>query len=410
MKVESIKIKNFKAISEESLQINGNNVYVLGPNGIGKSSFLDAIFKVISGKDLPSKLTKEGEKKGSIEIDLGGIIVKAHYNEKNEKVSLSLESKEGAEYKSPRKMLDQLAGIVDFDVNEFFNLAPKKQVDFIKNLVGIDFTDVDEEYQKIFQEKTFVNGKVKELEAQQVFVDKNLSTEKIDISELTSELKKAHEHNNKIEAKTNEHLNILTEVNDIDAEIERLKVKRDELMKKADVIEGELIFESEISTEDIQNRINAAIDLNSKIETNNKAFEKRKDLETLLKKQEELNNKLQEIDELKRRVISESKLPVTGLTFDTDQLYYNGLPFEKAQINTAQQIIIGLQINLALLKEIKIARFDGSLLDNSNLAIVEQWAKDNGLQLFVEFVERNTDKLKIEIKENDSELIHTKQP
>ena len=42
MKIESVEIKNFKAISSEKINIKGSNVYVLGKNGVGKSSFLDA--------------------------------------------------------------------------------------------------------------------------------------------------------------------------------------------------------------------------------------------------------------------------------------------------------------------------------------------------------------------------------
>jgi len=64
MKIESIEIKNFKSIAHERIDIKGSNVYVLGKNGVGKSSFLDAIFKIINGKDLPAKLVKEGQEKG----------------------------------------------------------------------------------------------------------------------------------------------------------------------------------------------------------------------------------------------------------------------------------------------------------------------------------------------------------
>ncbi len=116
MKVENITIKNFKAILSESLEINGNNVYVFGKNAVGKSSFIDAIFKIISGKDLPAKPTTAGEDRGYVKIDIGKYILNATYNSKNEKISLAIESKEGATYKSPRTMLDELAGVIDFNI------------------------------------------------------------------------------------------------------------------------------------------------------------------------------------------------------------------------------------------------------------------------------------------------------
>jgi len=399
MKVESIKIKNFKAIASEDLKINGNNVYVLGKNGVGKSSFIDAIFKIISGKDLPSKLTKNEAMNGFVEIDLGKFKVKATFNEKNEKVSLSIESKDGALYKSPRTMLDESAGIIDFDLNSFFSLSPKKQVDFIKQLIGIDFTDLDEDYKKYFDERTFTNRKVKELEAQQFFFDKN-KIKPVDITEMQKKIQSANDSNNKIKEVTDRIAEREKRESEIIAEIKKLNKQVSEIKDKNKQALEWLASNEEEDIKVIQTEFNQAIEDNKEIEKNIKGLKLSNKLADIMKIQEDLNINLQSIDETKRRIITEATMPVEGLSFDDNQLYYNELPFEKSQINTAQQIIVGLQINLHLLKEIKIARFDGSLLDNENMALVEAWAKENGLQLFVEFVERNTEGLVIEIKED----------
>ncbi len=154
-----------------------------------------------------------------------------------------------------------------------------------------------------------------------------------------------------------------------------------------------------IDIDEKQKSFDDAIDFNKEVEKTITGLKLFKDFKDAMAQQEELNNTIKSIEQTKLRIISEAKIPVPGLTFDESTLYYNGLPFEKSQINTAQQIIVGLQINLALLKDIKIARFDGSLLDNENISIVETWAKENDLQLFVEFVDRNEEGLRIEIKE-----------
>lgn len=397
MKVESIRIKNFKAISEENLEINGNNVYVLGKNGLGKSSFLDAIFKVISGKDLPTKLTKNDAKNGFVEIDLGELKVKATFNEKNEKIALTIENKDGAQYKSPRTMLDELSGVVDFDLNSFFNLTPKKQVDFIKELVGIDFTDLDADYKENFDQRTFVNKQVKELETKQILFDVKKSEPK-DIKELQAEIQTANETNNKIKDVVERRNERAKKIVALQNELKELELQNKKATEWLDANEVVVIAEKQKAFDD-------ALEFNKEVENTTKGLRLAKELKTALSEQEELNNILKSIEETKLRVISEAKMPVPGLTFDENSLYYNGLPFEKSQINTAQQIIVGLQINLALLKDIKIARFDGSLLDNDNIAIVEKWAKENELQLFVEFVDRNTESLKIEIREESNQPV-----
>jgi recombinational DNA repair ATPase RecF len=391
MKVESIKIKNFKAISEENLEINGNNVYLLGQNGVGKTSFIDAIFKVISGKELPTKLTKNDAKNGYVEIDLGQFMVKATFNDKHEKVNLSIESKEGALYKSPRTMLDEVAGVIDFNITDFFNMQPKKQVDFIKQLVGIDFTDIDDQYKEHFQERAYVNKQVKELEAKQVTFDAS-KIETIPIEEVQEKIRLATESNLKIQQIKTRSEERIKKIADLKAQ---LAIEEDLQIKAVDWLEKN----ESIDLTELNMSITEAVDHNKKVEETKAAMKLKKEFNEALKKQEELNDTLKSIEEAKKRIISEAKMPVPGLEFDENQLYYNSLPFEKSQINTAQQIIVGLQINLALLKDIKIARFDGSLLDNKNIAQVEAWAKENGLQLFVEFVDRNTENLKIEIKE-----------
>jgi recombinational DNA repair ATPase RecF len=422
MKIEKIHIRNFKAIEEEELILNGNNVYVLGKNAVGKSSFIDAIFKIISGNDLPPQPTKQGEDRGYVQIDLGEYILNATFNSKNEKVSLSIESKEGAVFKSPRKMLNELAGVVDFNINDFFVMQPKDQINFIKKLVGIDFSDLDEEYKEAFEKRTYLNKKVKELKAQQTFFDKKKVIEK-PIDTLQAQVKEIGEKNQQIskietaiKSKRSRQETIVLERNqntiNYEAELQRIKdqyldnqnkliAEMALLVQEIDKGQSWLIKNKIVSIDTIQQEINDAIDFNKEVAINLLAQKKFKELTDAQNSANVADDKVREITETKSRIISEAKLPVPGLTFDDSQLYYNGLPFERNQINTAQQIIIGLQLNLALLNEIKIARFDGSLLDNENLALVEAWAAEEGLQLFVEFVDRNEENLKIEIQESN---------
>lgn len=397
MKVESIEIKNFKAIAEENLTLNGNNVYVLGQNGVGKTSFIDAIFKIISGK-YPVKPTKLNSKKGHIEIDLGECVVKALFSEGNEKVELSIFGKDGKPLKKPRTTLDEFAGIVDFDITEFFNKRPKEQVDFIKQLVGIDFSDLDDKYTELYNRRTYINSRIKELEPQQTPFDKS-KTEPTDITELQSKLQKSNDDNSKVKEVKSRQTERSSRITSIKTQIESLQNELTELEEKQKQSATWLTKNTEIDITAIQAELNQALEHNKEVANTVKASKLKEEFEKALTEQKVLNDDIETINETKKRIISESNIPVDGMTFDDDQLYLDGLPFEKSQINTARLIIAGLQINLALLKDIKIARFDGSLLDNKNIGEVEKWAKENGLQLFVEFVDRNEEGLKIEIKE-----------
>lgn len=404
MRIEGIEIKNFKAIRAENLELHGRNVYVIGKNGKGKTSFLDAIFKTLYNEDFPPNPLTTGERKGAVKIDMGELIAEIQYNQNN-KPSLALYNREGQTFESPRTMLKKVVGIIDFDIKEFLGLSPAKKVDFIKKMVGIDFTDLDDEYKVWYEKRRFSKSKLKDLEAQDV-VPINEKMVFIDPLVLQKKITEDQKYNQEVDNVQNRVDRRIKSIATRTQEIEALLLKIEEL-KKLNIADENSNSEDEVwlftnnkrDMEKIQNDFEEALKNNKNFEANKKAIEirgKKKEVEIEI---EDADRRIFEIEETKRRVISEAKLPVPGLSFDDNQLYLDGLPFESSQINTARQIVAGLQINLQLLGQVRIARFEGSLLDNDNLEYVEKWAEENDVQLFVEFVDRNEESLKIEIRE-----------
>lgn len=406
-KVQGITIRNFKNIMSEKIQINGNNVYVLGRNQFGKTTFLDAIFKPLSGKNMPPEPVTQGQKSGSIEIDMGEFLVVAKFNSKGQKVAVEVQTKEGATYPSPRKMLDDLCGVIDFDLSAFFRKSAKEQVDFIKQLADVDFSDLDDEYKKLYDERTYVNKQVKELEVQAQAFDKDNITP-VDISEETKKLNEKREYNESydnakrfFEEKRLRMQSIQNEISELEKRAAQLREEYQSIEIDYDTTFSWLNDPAnapfDISAENAA--LLAKIEQNKVIEANIKNKEYYDILCQRLELQKSINTRMEDIETIKRNTIAEANLPVPGLSFNDNELTYNGLPFSAAQLNTATQIIIGLQINLWLLKDVKIARFEGSLIDDENMEYILDWAEKNDLQLFVEIVDRTAEKLKIEVKE-----------
>lgn len=408
MKIQSVQIRNFKGIKNAQVSAKGNNVYVIARNGMGKTSFIDAIFKILSGKDMPPMPTTQGEKAGEVKIELDDIVVLAKFNEKNQKIGIEITNKEGVPIKEPRTTLNGLVGAIDFDIDKFFGLSVSKQIEMLKQITGIDFTDLDEQYKKAFDERTFVNRKVKEVEAQQKPFDEN-KVEPIDLTAMTATINEKRKHNT-----------------DIDGIVERIGKRQDEITKNdADIAElKNKISELEAKNkelEDINDQATAALltpeykkfdidkeeaDFASAIEENKVRAENAKNKELydefvqLLDKEKKLTESIETIRKSKADALKECKKLPPGISFDENGLTYMGLPFEASQVNRAQQIIIGLQLQLAMLGDVKIARFDGSVIDDENLDYISEWAEKNDLQLFVEIVDRSADKLKIEVREH----------
>lgn len=83
MKIIELKAENIKKLKAVEIKPSENLVKITGKNAQGKSSVLDAIFYAIGGKKaIPSKPIRDGETKGSIELDLGDYKVTRTFTER----------------------------------------------------------------------------------------------------------------------------------------------------------------------------------------------------------------------------------------------------------------------------------------------------------------------------------------
>lgn len=406
MQVQHIEIVNFKGIGELSLSPKGRNVYAIGPNGGGKTSFIDSVFKTLTGKNLPTKLTKEGERKGSVKVDLGAVVVEASFDSKKEKMNLTVSTPEGDKYPTPRTMMDTLVGTIDFDVAAFLALTPRKQVDFLKAALGLDLSDLDDEYKKAFEARSESNRQLKWLEANSKPYDSS-KTEPVDVTQLQVKRNDVAHQNITRAHKQKDFERLGQEIETGTRNLEILRKQMEELDSRItaavnEQMDVEVWLDTNPAVDEAQvvADMAAAVEHNKAVENTAKELAHRADVKKEQKENERLNDLLADIEARKSARIQAVKMPVEGMEFTEDGLLLDGLPFESEQVNTAKQIIAGLQICGMLHKEVQIARFDGTLLDNANLRHVEEWAAQHGIQLFIELVDReNTGGLRVEISE-----------
>ena len=157
--------------------------------------------------------------------------------------------------------------------------------------------------------------------------------------------------------------------------------------------------EKEIDTDGIEEELRNVYSFNELVEANFRAKAIREKEKTWLQEISETEKRMQQIKDEKVKMIEAANLPVKGLTIDDAGLYLDGLPFRSNQINTARRIIAGLEIQLAMMGEVRVAAFDGSLLDNKSMAEVIKWAAEKDVELFIEEVAKSSDKLEIKITE-----------
>lgn len=410
MKIQKIEVVNFKNLDSHTLVPAGQHVYVLGGNGRGKSSFIDAVFGVLTGADLPSKLVRDGQKNGYVALDLGEYKVEATFTAKTEKLNLRLTSADGVSHAAPRTLLDKLVGTVQFDIAAFLAKTPRKQADYLQQLVGLDFGPLNAQYSAAFDERTFANRWVKELEAQYP-CEAPEALEPIDTAELSQQFRD-------LAQMQQEHARVSTDLRESGlhqqrceneliqleahyrSEKDRLLAAINESVQQVEHHQQWLAANVLPDASALSDELTAAQQHNNKVEARRHELAGYRALADGRRKQADLNTALARIEAEKAALLAATPLPVPGMSIaEEGHLLLDGLPFAGNQINTARQLIAGLQICRHLHKQVPIARLDGSLLDKNSRAEVLAWADAQGLQLFVELVDQEGGALRLDVVE-----------
>jgi len=108
---------------------------------------------------------------------------------------------------------------------------------------------------------------------------------------------------------------------------------------------------------------------------------------------QKLTKKLEEIKESKQKVFKEANLPVKGLSFDDEGIFYNELPFDEDHHPTSHILSVGVKIAMAMNPNLKcIFIKDGSMFDKETFKKVVAFIEKNGYQLFIEMVDWSGEK------------------
>lgn len=406
MSVKKLEVKNFKGITAQEIITNGGHIFLKASNGKNKTSMIDAVWTGLNGQKMPQKPVKDGEKRALIKVDIGEFTAITEIEAKTGKCKFKLLSADGKPITTaPKTVLKEVVGIIDFDVDDFFNKKDSDKVKYICKILGQDVQDavakIDNDYKEAFDNRAVDNKILAALQHDVEPYDKALLSKAVPSTfELSQKLEQAVQHNGNYDRIANALPGIDADVTAKEAEILRLQAEVEALKQKFTDGNAWLIDPVNVKIDEAPIREAIAnIDADTvKLNAAVKAYEAEQAAEAKEKEIEKANTDLAKFIEDKKKVITDN-LPVPGLAYDGDVFTYNGLPFDGDQINRAEQIIAGLSIAAHLMGDVRIARFDGSLLDNSNIDRVLAWANANDIQLWVEFVDRNESDLVIEIVE-----------
>jgi hypothetical protein len=413
MKIIKLTAENIKKLKAVEITPKGNTVMISGRNNQGKSSVLDAIWLALGGGDASKGITmpiRKGEETASVTLDLDDIKVIRNWTEKGS--YLNVFTKDGAKYPSPQALLDGLIGNLSFDPLAFTRLDEKAQVGTLLSIVKLDIDPgkVDAKISGLYDDRTIQNRGLKNLEAQlngMLKPDLDLPEEETPAGEVMAELEAANKviyANNKIrneiqglkfnvdQAKEGMKALALEKDNRVRALVEideKIEVGKAEKKKREAALTAAEAKVKKLKDPDVsvfKARMAETEALNTKIRKAKVYYELNERKLITSKEIDAKTKEMERLAKLKVEAITKAKFPIKGLAFNDSGVTFNEIPF--GQCAASEQLRISMAIAMALNPKLRIIRIlDGSLLDDENLDILQQTAKDNDFQVWCEVVD-----------------------
>lgn len=388
MKIVSLQAENVKRLRAVYIEPDpdGSTVVIAGRNGQGKTSVLDSIWFALGGGPAAKDTTKpirEGQDHAQVTLDLGELTVTRTWT--GDKTTLKVASADGARYPSPQAMLDSLVGRLSFDPLAFAQQDEKSQRATLLSLVELPFdpAELDARRRGLYEDRTDVNRDLKAMRARldgMPTPPPDLPAEEVSLTEVLEKASQARQWQERAQRIRDDHAAAEGRVERARAELAAAEADLAEISAAVAKIPAELpdpaVYDEQLRTLDATNAQVRAAQARAALELSVAADEQAT---------QRLTDQIAEIDELRAKALADAQMPIDELGFDEDGVTYQGVPLKQA--SAAEQLRVSVAMAMALNPKLRVIRItDGSLLDSSNLALIEQMAREHDYQCWVERV------------------------
>ena len=250
------------------------------------------------------------------------------------------------------------------------------------DLAGLNFDDENAKRESLYSQRREVGIEGKALAQYSENEIKEAETiandYEINIAKVLVELNDAESNNDKVIRLSNELGELANNIDNLEQDLNNKKEKFAQLKSEVDsskIIPTEKLLETLTTAEQHNKKISEAKRI---IENTEKVNAKRKEYESL-------TAEIENIDDAKKQILAYAKMPIEGLTIDDEGVLFNGIPF--LQLSTSEKLKVSMSIAVAMNPKLKVIRIlDGSLLDEDNLKVISEIAKDNDFQVWIECV------------------------
>ena len=384
---------DFQRLEYVQIAPRGALVAISGRNAQGKSSILDGLEATIIGhnkRDVPRPV-REGQKTAEVVnvLDNGMTLVRKYKADG----SSSLTGKTSDGSKVAQATLNGMLGALGMDAGAFSLLDDKKQLAVVLGLVDLPFDPaaLAADQKAIFEQRTFINRKAKELEAQVARYGELPAAPAAEVSvvELAEEIRAAE---GLARQQTDDHQELAranAEIDRINTEIARLTKLREAAEVDHDHASDRIDNHAPLPDVDaLRQRMATAEETNRAVRTAKEKANLAFQLEATQEQADDLTKQLEALDKQKADGLAAAAFPVEGMSFDEEGVLLNGRPFRKA--STREQTIASAKMIIASDPELRVMIVrNGNDLDSDGLAELEALGDAHDFQIFAEFVDES---------------------
>lgn len=393
--IHRLQASNVLRLSVVDITPDKDGIIIGGANEAGKSSVLNSVAMVLGGgKQVPEKVLREGQAKGEVKVDLGDFTVTRTWK-KNDNGRLKIQPKKGKTAPTTQTMLSDLYNAVTFDP---FGWSRKDGASQREDLLKVAKLELDldlnlSDRKKAFDERTLVGRERDKIKgALALTPEVEAPKEEIEVRALVEEYQNAILSNTERQKRK-------------DA-VERAEVKAKNLLEAAKLAKldaqraGEAVSTAYsqlnahadlIDTAEVSVRIDEAKAQNVLFETAKERRATEKKLEEKDGEYEHLSSAIQTLDDARIHALAGAQLPLEGLGFDETGVTYEGIPFGqlaqsvRLRVSCAMAMELNRPENGGANLRVFLCR-DGALLDDKNLQLLLDIAREGGYQAWIETV------------------------
>lgn len=421
-KIEYIAVKNFKGIKELEVSNLSRFVAVFGKNGAGKTSFIEAIKSAIKADKWVNSKVRIGEEKGEIEVKFEDFVIKRIVWENGKLIV----EHNGELVAKPQAWLDGVFKWTIWDPQKFINLHNKEKIKYLLETQGkkLEYDALEKDREVKFEERTNLHrtylAKKEEVDKTDTSAFEILESASADTSDLQNKLKEAESHNagwHELKARVEKWETVIEQTNSeikamidgiesIDRQIEALQKRKAEAEKNL-TTKQEFLDNASCQLADLRDKYENfdkidTTEILAQLETHNQSLAKNAEIKAkkelysqqlqarndLQAQWKELDNMVKEIEQKQNDLIKDLNLSYQ-LKLEEGIMYVfvhdSRIPLD--ELNTAQQLEIGVDICLSWPNEIKIITIENAnALDPNTLERVREKIESNQAQCFLETV------------------------